>query len=55
SQQNITMDLPETLESQAILENLMQTRVRNLLAPPPVSTAAPATQTDAPAAAPQGE
>ncbi|EAQ8666075.1 uroporphyrinogen-III C-methyltransferase [Salmonella enterica] len=55
SQQNITMDLPETLESQAILEKLMQTRVRNLLAQPTVSTAAPATQTDAPAAAPQGE
>ncbi|EGH6989136.1 uroporphyrinogen-III C-methyltransferase [Salmonella enterica subsp. enterica serovar Weltevreden] len=55
SQQNITMDLPETLESQAILEKLMQTRVRNLLAQPTVSTAAPATQTDAPATAPQGE
>ncbi|EIC9474746.1 uroporphyrinogen-III C-methyltransferase, partial [Salmonella enterica] len=44
-----------TLGSQAILEKLMQTRVRNLLAQPTVSTAAPATQTDAPAAAPQGE
>ncbi|ELO83078.1 TPA: uroporphyrinogen-III C-methyltransferase [Salmonella enterica subsp. enterica serovar Enteritidis] len=55
SQQNITMDLPETLGSQAILEKLMQTRVRNLLAQPTVSTAASATQTDAPAAAPQGE
>ncbi|EBH7656266.1 uroporphyrinogen-III C-methyltransferase [Salmonella enterica] len=55
SQQNITMDLPETLGSQAILEKLMQTRVRNLLAQPTVSTAAAATQTDAPAAAPQGE
>ncbi|EAA3682090.1 uroporphyrinogen-III C-methyltransferase [Salmonella enterica subsp. houtenae] len=51
SQQNITMDLPETLESQAILEKLMQTRVRNLLAQPTASTEAPATQ----AAAPQGE
>lgn len=55
SQQNITMDLPETLGSQAILEKLMQTRVRNLLAQPTVSTAAPATQTDAPATTPQGE
>ncbi|EED7442637.1 uroporphyrinogen-III C-methyltransferase, partial [Salmonella enterica subsp. salamae] len=56
SQQNITMDLPETLESQAILEKLMQTRVRNLLAQPTASaTEAPATQADAPAAAPQGE
>lgn len=55
SQQNITMDLPETLGSQAILEKLMQTRVRNLLAQPTASTEAPATQTDAPAAAPQGE
>lgn len=51
SQQNITMDLPETLESQAILEKLMQTRARNLLAQPTASTEAPATQ----AAAPQGE
>ncbi|EAM7071486.1 uroporphyrinogen-III C-methyltransferase [Salmonella enterica] len=51
SQQNITMDLPETLESQAILEKLMQTRVRNLLAQPTASTEAPATR----AAAPQGE
>lgn len=55
SQQNITMDLPETLESQAILEKLMQTRVRNLLAQPTASTEAPAMQTDAPATAPQGE
>ncbi|EDW0110024.1 uroporphyrinogen-III C-methyltransferase [Salmonella enterica] len=55
SQQNITMDLPETLGSQAILEKLMQTRVRNLLAQPTASTEAPATQTDAPVAAPQGE
>ncbi|EDS9536668.1 uroporphyrinogen-III C-methyltransferase [Salmonella enterica] len=55
SQQNITMDLPETLESQAILEKLMQTRVRNLLAQPTASTEAPATQAAAPAAAPQGE
>ncbi|EID4214304.1 uroporphyrinogen-III C-methyltransferase [Salmonella enterica] len=55
SQQNITMDLPETLGSQAILEKLMQTRVRNLLAQPTASTEAPAMQTDAPAAAPQGE
>lgn len=34
SQQNISMDLPETLQSQAMLEKLMQTRVRNLLAQP---------------------
>ncbi|SUG35785.1 uroporphyrinogen III methylase [Salmonella enterica subsp. arizonae] len=56
SQQNITMDLPETLQSQAILEKLMQTRVRNLLAQPTASaTESPVTQADAPAAAPQGE
>lgn len=59
SQQNITMDLPETLQSQAILEKLMQTRVRNLLAQPTASAteapSVPATQTNAPAAAPQGE
>ncbi|MCZ4676892.1 uroporphyrinogen-III C-methyltransferase [Citrobacter sedlakii] len=60
SQQNITMDVPETLQSQAILEKLMQTRVRNLLAQPTATTteAAPAPaapQAEAPAAAPQGE
>ncbi|HCJ7599401.1 TPA: uroporphyrinogen-III C-methyltransferase [Escherichia coli] len=65
SQQNISMDLPETLQSQAMLEKLMQTRVRNLLAQPaagtteakpaPAPAPAPAPQADAPAAAPQGE
>ncbi|MDB2182161.1 uroporphyrinogen-III C-methyltransferase [Citrobacter farmeri] len=64
SQQSITMDVPETLQSQAILEKLMQTRVRNLLAQPAVapSEAAPAAapapeapQAETPAAAPQGE
>lgn len=62
SQQSITMDVPETLQSQAILEKLMQTRVRNLLAQPAAapSEAAPtpapeAPQTETPAAAPQGE
>lgn len=51
SQQSIAMDLPETLQSQAMLEKLMQTRVRNLLTQP----AAPAQQAEQPAAAPQGE
>jgi uroporphyrin-3 C-methyltransferase len=57
SQQSINMDIPQTLQSQPLLEKLMQTRVRNLLAQPaaagnaPVETAAPA---QAPAAA-QGE
>ncbi|HAT8033821.1 TPA: uroporphyrinogen-III C-methyltransferase [Citrobacter rodentium] len=62
SQQNITMDVPEMLQSQAILEKLMQTRVRNLLAQPAATPSAPAPapapaapQADAPAAAPQGE
>ena len=63
SQQNISMDLPETLQSQAMLEKLMQTRVRNLLAQPaagtteakPAPAPAPAPQADTPAAAPQGE
>ncbi len=62
SQQSITMDVPETLQSQAILEKLMQTRVRNLLAQPAVapSEVAPtptpeAPQAETPAAAPQGE
>ncbi|SKA08148.1 uroporphyrinogen-III C-methyltransferase [Pantoea eucalypti] len=34
SQQNINMDLPDNLDSQPLLEQLMQTRVRNLLAQP---------------------
>lgn len=56
SQQNINMDVPETLQSQAILEKLMQTRVRNLLAQPSVPATEAAPQATAPAdAAPQGE
>ncbi|WHP31198.1 uroporphyrinogen-III C-methyltransferase [Trabulsiella odontotermitis] len=56
SQQSISMDIPDTLQSQAILEKLMQTRVRNLLAQPAAPSAADAApQADAPAAAPQGE
>ncbi|MNV19328.1 putative uroporphyrinogen-III C-methyltransferase [compost metagenome] len=50
SQQNITMNVPDKLESQPILEKLMQTRVRNLLAQPGV-----AAQPDAPAPAPAPE
>ncbi|AXF66715.1 uroporphyrinogen-III C-methyltransferase [Leclercia adecarboxylata] len=57
SQQNITMNVPDKLESQPILEKLMQTRVRNLLAQPgeaaeqsPAPAPAPA-----PDSAPQGE
>ncbi len=56
---------PETLQSQAMLEKLMQTRVRNLLAQPaagtteakpaPAPAPAPAPQADTSAAAPQGE
>ncbi len=38
SQQTIAMDLPESLQSQPILEKLMQTRVRNLLAQPAVTS-----------------
>ena len=62
SQQSISMDVPETLQSQPILEKLMQTRVRNLMAQP--SAAQPADQQHAvtepapaqpAAAAPQGE
>ncbi|WP_200553517.1 uroporphyrinogen-III C-methyltransferase [Kosakonia sp. LAM2021] len=52
SQQTIAMDLPESLQSQPILEKLMQTRVRNLMAQPAVAAEqAPA----AAAAAAQGE
>ncbi|MTH47584.1 uroporphyrinogen-III C-methyltransferase [Intestinirhabdus alba] len=52
SQQSISMDLPETLQSQALLEKLVQTRVRNLLAQPAADRQAEPTT---PAAAPQGE
>ena len=62
SQQSIAMDLPETLQSQPILEKLMQTRVRNLMAQPAVeqpSAEPPAAAQAAPVpptpAAPQGE
>ena len=58
SQQSITMTVPETLQSQALLEKLMQTRVRNLMAQPAVTTGgAPSPAPAAPAApaAPQGE
>ena len=61
SQQSITMTVPETLQSQALLEKLMQTRVRNLMAQPAVSAGgATAPAPSAPAApaapaAPQGE
>ncbi|ANR79600.1 uroporphyrinogen-III C-methyltransferase [Kosakonia sacchari] len=48
SQQTIAMDLPESLQSQPILEKLMQTRVRNLMAQP--APAAPTEQPPAPAA-----
>ncbi|WP_350261387.1 uroporphyrinogen-III C-methyltransferase [Pantoea sp. BJ2] len=37
SQQSISMDVPDALESQPLLEKLMQTRVRNLLAQPSVA------------------
>ncbi|HHG8773094.1 TPA: uroporphyrinogen-III C-methyltransferase [Raoultella planticola] len=58
SQQSITMNVPDNLQSQAILEKLMQTRVRNLMAQPavaPGSTPAPPAATPAPAPATQGE
>jgi len=54
SQQSIIMNVPESLQSQPLLEKLMQTRVRNLLAQP-AATPEQAAQNDAPAAAPQGE
>ena len=34
SQQSVSMDVPDTLQSQPLLDKLMQTRVRNLLAQP---------------------
>ena len=58
SQQSITMTVPETLQSQALLEKLMQTRVRNLMAQPAVTAGGaplPAPAAPAAPAAPQGE
>lgn len=60
SQQTITMNVPESLQSQALLEKLMQTRVRNLMAQPAETQAsapapAPAPAAHAPTPAPQGE
>ncbi|MRT14536.1 uroporphyrinogen-III C-methyltransferase [Enterobacteriaceae bacterium RIT711] len=58
SQQSINMDVPQTLESQPLLEKLMQTRVRNLLAQPAASATAAPTEPAAPEQAPaptQGE
>ncbi|WP_407575250.1 uroporphyrinogen-III C-methyltransferase [Raoultella terrigena] len=60
SQQSITMSVPENLQSQAILEKLMQTRVRSLMAQPAVAQSgapapAPTPAVPAPAPAPQGE
>ncbi|WJV38814.1 uroporphyrinogen-III C-methyltransferase [Raoultella terrigena] len=60
SQQSITMSVPENLQSQAILEKLMQTRVRSLMAQPAVAQSgapapAPTPAVPAPTPAPQGE
>ncbi|EPG9697164.1 uroporphyrinogen-III C-methyltransferase [Klebsiella aerogenes] len=55
SQQSITMSVPETLQSQSLLEKLMQTRVRNLMAQPAAAAPTPAPAATAPAPAPQGE
>ena len=49
-QQSIGMEIPESLQSQPIVEKLMQTRVRNLLTQPGAVAEQPA-----PANAPQGE
>jgi uroporphyrin-3 C-methyltransferase len=38
SQQSISMDVPDQLKSQPMLEKLMQTRVRNLLQQPAAAT-----------------
>lgn len=44
SQQSINMDAPTELKSQPLLEKLMQTRVRNLMATPSVPASAPTAQ-----------
>ncbi|WP_436894197.1 uroporphyrinogen-III C-methyltransferase [Siccibacter turicensis] len=56
SQQNIRMDVPDELQSQPILDKLMQNRVRNLLAQPSSQAEAPAAEkAETPAAPAQGE
>jgi len=40
SQQSISMDVPDQLKSQPMLDKLMQTRVRNLLQQPAAATTA---------------
>lgn len=52
SQQSINMDVPDQLKSQPMLEKLMQSRVRGLLAAP---AAAPAQQQHAPEQQPEPE
>lgn len=42
SQQSISMDVPATLQSQPLIDKLMETRVRNLLAQPGVAPQTPA-------------
>lgn len=44
SQQSVSMDVPDSLESQPLLDKLMQTRVRSLLAQPAVTPATPQPQ-----------
>ncbi|MBK0034732.1 uroporphyrinogen-III C-methyltransferase [Erwinia sp. S43] len=44
SQQSVSMDVPDSLESQPLLDKLMQTRVRSLLAQPAVTPATPQQQ-----------
>ncbi|MBU4680748.1 uroporphyrinogen-III C-methyltransferase [Cedecea davisae] len=56
SQQSIHMDIPQTLQSQALLEKLMQTRVRNLLSQPTANAAPLNSEPEQPApAVSQGE
>ena len=55
SQQSITMNVPESLQSQALLEKLMQTRVRNLMAQPAETQPSAPTPAPVPVPAPQGE
>ena len=44
SEQSVSMDVPDSLESQPLLDKLMQTRVRSLLAQPAVTPATPQQQ-----------
>ncbi|MGL6147012.1 MAG: uroporphyrinogen-III C-methyltransferase, partial [Plesiomonas sp.] len=52
SEESIYVDLPQSLKSQPLIDDALQTRVRNLLAQPSVGQTPAAPATSVPAAAP---